>query len=91
LPRGRATHGVWTRGGRELLYLSPDYELMSVQIRGGDTGELDAARRLFTLEGQPRTFVASPDGQRLLVSFTDASDQSNSVTVLANWESALRP
>ncbi len=81
---------VWTRGGRELLYLSVDRRLMAVEF--GPTGPRAPTRPipLFSLPlpgdvWQARNYyVVSGDGERILVNAV-GHVESSPITVVVNW------
>ncbi len=64
---------IWRRDGRELFYLSPRGELMSVEARAGTgtTLETSAPRALFRTSLKPSMqlgeYAVSGDGQRFLL------------------------
>ena len=86
----------WRRDGRELFYVAADGMLMSVDVTPGATLQATRPRPLFRTpiaisEGMTTRrslYVATPDGQRFLVSASD--DAEASITVLVNWTSRLR-
>ena len=95
-----STHGGgwprWTSEAREIIYLSPDNQLMAVAVRV--TGErLDVAdpRPLFALRPRPPqrldayAYDVSPDGQRFVVNTLVDDPASNTITVVLNWTVVL--
>jgi hypothetical protein len=84
---------VWGSSGRELFYMSPDYNLMAVAMKlGADEIEASAPRELFRL---PVSYIfatpyeASRDGQRFLV-LTNPEGASESMTLIVNWPALLK-
>ncbi len=61
---------IWTRDGKELLYLAPGSQLMSAAMTPVETSTR-SAKRLFVACGEPsesyyQLFDVSPDGLRTL-------------------------
>jgi hypothetical protein len=61
----------WREDGRELYYLTPDWEVMAVDITTMPTIQAGTPRRLFTLPGplpgNPKQWKSvTPDGQRFV-------------------------
>jgi len=81
----------WSRDGREIFYLSPDRQLMSVPVSYGETFTPGTPQPLFRVqvEGSPRRNVydVAPDGQRFLFLVT-AGEASTPMTVVVNWRAA---
>jgi hypothetical protein len=81
---------MWRRDGRELFYLSPRGELMSVEIGAGGSGapEARAPRVLFRTGLKPSMqvgeYAVSPDGQRFLL-LEPVGDRGSSISLLLNW------
>ena len=81
----------WRRDGKELFYLAPDGSLMSVTMTLSPTLEVGPERRLFLVASRTAydVFDVSPDGQRFLINTSPVAD-SAPITVILNWQSALR-
>jgi Tol biopolymer transport system component len=86
----------WRRDGNELFYLSPDGEVMEVQVRRGAGFDAEPAQPLF----HPRlrqhissadlfTYDVAPDGQRFLVNTDVGEATGRPLTVLINWRAPL--
>jgi eukaryotic-like serine/threonine-protein kinase len=72
----------WRRDGRELYYVGPGDQVMAAPIAlAGNSIKAGTPVRLFT--GPPGGFLASPDGQRFLVSTVTA--EAAPITILMNW------
>ena len=75
----------WRRDGRELFFVTPRGEMMSVAISTAPTLRIDTPKRLFTTNLVPTPgwsqYSVTPDGQRFLV--MESSRQF--FTVLQNW------
>jgi serine/threonine-protein kinase len=92
------TRPLWSRDGREILYVSPSGAIMRVGVSSGSSLSATAPTLLvkegyFTHPVNPgRTYDVSPDGQRLLM-IKEAgalpSSQSGIVVVL-NWAEELK-
>ena len=82
----------WRRDGKELFYLAPDGSVMSVSITSSPVLEAGPERRLFAVANRAANDVydVSPDGQRFLINTSPVTDAAP-ITVILNWQSALRP
>jgi Tol biopolymer transport system component len=87
----------WRRDGRELFYLGPRGQVMAVEVTTSPAFRvIGAARRLFDAPiygGPARTnsFDVTADGQRFLVNtLPGARTDPGSITVVTNWQSALK-
>jgi Tol biopolymer transport system component len=90
------TGPVWTRNGRELVYLDSHSRMMAVAVRQNTDGECDFSKPepLFTLEatdrgGLDRSWDVTADGERFVSVTNDgaASDIETSLelTLIHNW------
>lgn len=83
----------WRGDGRELFYLSGG-KLMAVAIREGTKGiETESARELFPIQarqGYRYDYDVTADGQRFLV-LAPAEEAASPLTVIYNWQGALKP
>ena len=96
-----STHGGaqprWRRDGKELFYLAPDGKLMSAAVKAGAASfETHEPRPLFNT-GIARAFIdrrnhydVSSDGQRFLVNISDEDRNAAPITVVLNWNAALK-
>ncbi len=88
---GGATLPRWSRGGREIFYLSGDRRLMSVPVRTSPSLELGTPTALFTLKGKKvwPAFEVAPDGKRFLAVVPEIIADELPLNVMANWSAAL--
>jgi Tol biopolymer transport system component/predicted Ser/Thr protein kinase len=83
----------WRGDGRELFFLSPAHQIMSVSISGGRA--TSAPKALFqtrvplTENVYRRNFAVSSDGQRFLVNVSDGEPMTEPLTVVLNWPRLL--
>ena len=97
-----STHGglepAWSGNGRELFYLAPDRSLMSVVVRGGPTFDAGPPARLFETRMSAvfnptytrNQYVVSADAQRFLINQTSPAALPSPITVVVNWQAALK-
>jgi Tol biopolymer transport system component len=86
-PTGGA-NPAWNSNGRELVYLTPDRKLWSVDVTLTPALRVGAPRLLSEL---PRgNGVMTPDGQRILVGVPVGEEQPGA-TVVLNWQAGLKP
>lgn len=83
----------WRGDGRELFYISPDLQLMAVEVKTGLNFETGPPQALFSLPvpgigGFARHYDVSADGQRFLVESLTEGSQS-AIAVVLNWTAAL--
>ena len=90
------TDARWRPDGREILYLSPDRQLMSVPIV--TAGKFAAGRpvALFRTRvagpmgtGHRFPFAIDKDGQRVLMYVTDPDAAPPGLTVISNWQALV--
>lgn len=91
---GGGTQARWRKDGSELLYISADKKLMSVEVATNPSFKYEVPKALFPLPiVQAGTFDfrwdISADGKRLLVS-TSADSASEPITVVLNWTAGLK-
>jgi Tol biopolymer transport system component len=92
---GGGAQPQWRRDGRELIYLSADHRLMSVDVQPGPDFRASRPKPLFQvsiaggLNAFRRHYLASPDAQRFLVDSVDADIDRVPVTILSNWMSLV--
>jgi serine/threonine protein kinase len=85
-------HPMWTRGGKELLYLSTqgrETAVMSVPIEIGKELTAGAPRPLLTRRDLVSCAV-TPDGERLLLSTESGETPPPYIQLILNWTTALR-
>jgi eukaryotic-like serine/threonine-protein kinase len=78
---GAAPH--WRRDGRELYYLSPDGQLMAVEVKTGNIFRAGVPHALFDTHGAP-DFDAAIDGSKFLLAMPE-SVVNEPVHVVLNW------
>jgi hypothetical protein len=85
----------WRRDGKELFFLSPDRQIMSVAVKQGAGIEFGPPAALFRLPTAyhslaPRTvgYEVSSDGQKFLVPMRKAAGAP--LQVVVNWQAGLR-
>lgn len=80
---------LWRRDGKELFYLAPDKNLMSVPIRAGESMEASAPKALFrtSLTGAywGSEYAVSRDGQKVYV-LEPTSLSQDSLHVITQWD-----
>ena len=89
---------MWRGDGKELFYLAPDRRLMSVVVKSGSRFEASLPTLLFetrmSVAFSPsytrNQYVVSADGQRFLINQPPAGVPSSPITVVVNWQAALK-
>jgi serine/threonine protein kinase len=97
---GGGSQPRWSRNGKELFYFRPDETLMAVDVNtAGGTIQLGVPKALFRAPvlggtggatGNAWRWDISPDGQRFLINTALDDSSSSPITVLLNWQSAIR-
>jgi len=86
---------VWRGDGKEIFYVSPDRKIMAVSVEAvGDNFKATQPHELFTAQlvkvhHTMREFDVTRDGQRFLANIR-AGQNSEPITIYANWESELK-
>jgi hypothetical protein len=85
-----ATYPVWSRDGRELYFISADRKLMAVAVDGsGKKFEAGVPKPLFEVRAESQ-FDVSKDGRFLMHVPQDAAASNVPITVIVNWQAALK-
>jgi hypothetical protein len=89
---GQSPH--WKSDGKELLFVSPDAEMMAVDITPDPVFHAGVPHRLFQLKSANPNDLANfdvrPDGQQFLVFMRQQGTQDAPITVVMNWWAELR-
>jgi eukaryotic-like serine/threonine-protein kinase len=95
LSTGGGVQPRWRADGKELFYLGPDGDVMSVTVPGGDPTKAGRPLRLFSLRMEPSAafdqFTPTADGELFLVRrpMRPGGADSAPVHVIVNWPSTL--
>ena len=77
----------WSRGGREIVYVSPDLRMMAVPVRTTPAMELGKPSTLFATGSKRWTaFDVSPDGERFLVVIPEIVAGEQPLTAILNLQ-----
>ena len=84
----------WRGDGKELFYLSPERQLMTVTVDPGPPFRTGAPRALFTARVSPDTatrnrYAATADGERFLVNTTSGGGTPPPIVVVLDWTAGL--
>jgi hypothetical protein len=84
----------WRSDGKELFFVSPDAEMMAVDITLDPSFHAGVPHRLFQLKGAGPDDLAGydvrPDGQQFLIFMRQRGAQDAPITVVLNWWAELR-
>ena len=84
----------WSHDGKELFFVSPDAEMMAVDITLDPVFSAGVPHRLFQLKGAGFDDLAGydvrPDGQRFLIFMSQRGTEDTPITVVLNWWAQLR-
>jgi len=79
---------TWAANGRELLYETPDFKIMSVEVETSPSFRAGTPRVLFRFR-PARGLAASQDGQ-IFIATVASGNASSSVSVVMNWTGLLK-
>jgi hypothetical protein len=84
----------WRSDGKELFFVSPDAEMMAVDITLDPVFHVGVPHRLFPLKSTDPLALANydvrPDGQQFLIFMSQRGSQDAPITVVMNWWAELR-
>jgi eukaryotic-like serine/threonine-protein kinase len=87
----------WRGDGKELFYVSPDKQIMTVSIKGGTALEAGIPVRLFevfiptsNLSGNRNYYVVADNGKKFLVCSYVSKEKARPITVVSNWTTAVK-
>jgi Tol biopolymer transport system component len=89
---GAVVMAVWSRDGREVLYLSTDRRLVSVPVlRTAPAPQFGAPVTLFAWSGRPWIgFDVAQDGRSVLALIPDIVANEQPLTALLHWRETIR-
>jgi serine/threonine protein kinase len=100
LSSGGGFEPKWRGDGRELFYIAPDQQMMSVDVNGdAETFDAGTPRPLFKTEilGVPfqngfvrNEYAVTSDGSRFLINQPSTGQAAYAIRVLVNWRALLR-
>jgi serine/threonine-protein kinase len=79
----------WARGGKEIVYVDFEGNLMSVEIDASHGLRAGTPKRLFRLPEGSFGWDATADGERFLVNVPVIKSSSAPLNVIVNWTAAL--
>ena len=91
----------WRGDGKELFYLTPDRQVVAVDVRTVGELHLGTPRALFSARVDPwpaplavsngyrKTYTVMPDGQRFLVNVLVRQQNTQAINVMLNWSARL--
>jgi Tol biopolymer transport system component len=85
----------WRKDGKEIFYLSPDRNLMAVDVTLGPPLKIERPHALFRASVLPvskifrNQFAVSADGQRFLIGVVERTTNDEQITVVTSWPSLL--
>ncbi len=93
ISNGGGTHPKWNPDGRELFFIDPDNNLVSVSLQfSGDSVQPSSPRPLFRLpfdDTNATPFAVAPGGKRFLVR-TLVAVERKPYEIIVNWPALLR-
>jgi dipeptidyl aminopeptidase/acylaminoacyl peptidase len=92
--KGGGREPRWRPDGKELFYVGPSGQLMSVQVKTAPHLELSAPQRLFQTRIDARRtpyfhYAVVPDGNRFLISTIAKEVETSAITVVLNWQAGI--
>jgi len=87
---GGAVGSGWVKGGKEILYVSSDSNIVSVELNAGASGlEVGSPKVLFSSSGWANGNI-SPDGERFVGAVLPEGSEKPKVALIANWMAGLK-
>nr|MDP9361650.1 protein kinase [Acidobacteriota bacterium] len=87
-------HVRWSRDGKQLFYLTPDYKLVAVDVSARGEEFVAGIPRVLFQTNIRRTpgpqWDVSPDGKRFLINTVVQQTEAAPLTLVHNWETALK-
>jgi dipeptidyl aminopeptidase/acylaminoacyl peptidase len=83
----------WRGDGKEIFFSTDDGKLMAVGVTIGGTFTAGDPKLLFAVHLRrtlSREYDATPDGQRFLVAVAPSDDAVPPITLVQNWQGALK-
>jgi hypothetical protein len=85
----------WRRDGKEIFYVTAESRLAAAPIVAGEALQVGESSELFDVTfvpagANPYPYAVSADGQRFLVITPEETAAANAITVILNWDGALR-
>jgi Tol biopolymer transport system component len=88
--RGGGTEPRWRRDGKELFYLSPDGNVMALEVSTNAVFQPGVPKVLFRAPPGATIWDAAPDGQRFLFPVLVNDSARAPFTLVLNWQAALK-
>jgi Tol biopolymer transport system component len=87
---GGAIGSGWVKGGKEIIYVSSDFNLVSVPVNAGASSlEIGSPNVLFSISGWANGAFA-PDGERFVGAVLPEGGEKPKVALVANWAAGLK-
>ncbi|HTD52371.1 MAG TPA: hypothetical protein VK780_05050, partial [Thermoanaerobaculia bacterium] len=87
---GGAVGGDWVKGGKEIIYGSSDFNVVSVEVNARASGlEVGSPKVLFSYSGWVNANI-SQDGERFLGAVLPEGGEKPKVALVANWTAGLK-
>ena len=83
---------IWRRDGRELYFLSPQEQLMAVEIDSGPPFRSSAPKELFRAnfrDGRSMPYAPFSDGKKFIIDVLPDTDRAL-LTIVTNWTATTR-
>jgi eukaryotic-like serine/threonine-protein kinase len=92
ISNGGGAEPYWRKDGAELFYVTSGRNLIAIPIKFSPSFERGSPKRLMFLPAisSIRTYAASGDGQRFLVLNPATGAAELTITVIVNWQAALK-
>ncbi len=86
---GGSQGGAFFKGGREILYGTPDNDVVSVDVKASPSGlEVGPPKKLFKVPSATAVAI-TPDGERFLLAVLPQGTAAPRVALVTNWTAGL--
>ncbi len=88
--KGGGLSAHWRGDGKEILYLAPNGDLMSVEVSTTPVFQAGVPKRLFNPKAASRYWDVTPDGRRFVIPVPVGQSSAAPYTVVLNWQAGLK-
>jgi len=88
--KGGGLSAHWRGDGKEIFYLAPNGDLMSVEVSTAPVFQAGVPKRLFNPKAASRFWDVTSNGQRFVIPVPVGQNSAAPYTVVLNWQAGLK-
>ena len=88
--KGGGLSAHWRGDGKEIIYLAPNGDLMSVDVSTTPVFQAGVPKRLFNPKAASRYWDVTSDGRRFVIPVPVGQNSAAPYTVVLNWQAGLK-